>query len=47
MKGCVLQALLCAQGKIKDCWDLLLAFHILFSSYYDLLFLVLISFSRD
>lgn len=47
MIGCALKALLCAQGKIKDSWDLLPAFHIFFSSYYDLPFSVLITVSLE
>lgn len=39
----MLQALLCAQGKIKDSWNLLPALHISCSSDYDLSFRVLIT----
>lgn len=41
------QALLCAQGKIKNSWDVLLALHIFFSSYDDLPFTVVITVSLE
>lgn len=47
MSSCVLQALLCAQGKIKNLWDVLLALRIFFSSYYNLPFTAVITVSLD